>query len=221
MPLSALVAGGTGLVGSHLVNYLVDSEHFGEVRVIIRKGSPFKNEHVSSVIEVDYDNLMSFKDDLKADVIFCCLGTTMKKAGSKEQFYKVDFSYPLTLAEIAKEHQSRQLNIITASGANEQSMFFYNKVKGEVENAISKLDLRSLNIFRPSLLLGKRNEQRAGEKIGILIMKIISPLMIGGLKKYRGIRAEDVAKAMYKISLDNHDNNRIIESDSIQELADA
>lgn len=218
MPLSALVAGGTGLVGSHLVNYLVDSEQFEDVKVIIRKGSAYKNENVT-VIEVDYDDLMSFKDDLKANVVFCCLGTTMKKAGSKEQFYKVDFNYPLTLAEIAKEHQCRQFNIITASGANERSMFFYNKVKGEVEHAISKLDLRSFNVFRPSLLLGSRNEQRTGEKIGIIFMKIINPLMVGVLRKYRGIRAEDVARAMYKISLENHDNNRIIESDAIQELA--
>ena len=203
------------MVGTHLIDKLIESKDYSEVKVLVRKGSKCHNVQ-ASVIEVDYDQLSDYKSGLKADVVFCCLGTTMKKAGSKEQFYKVDFTYAFELAIIAQENRSEQFNIITSSGANSKSMFYYNKVKGEIENAISQLGLTSVNIFRPSLLLGKRNEQRSGEQIGGTIAKLINPLLVGKLKKYRAIHAEIVAGAMVQFSLENQKGIRIIESDVIQ-----
>ncbi len=220
MGKSALVAGGTGLVGRHLVDLLVDANEYDEIKVLVRKGSTqqFKG---ASVLEVDYDALSDYKSLMTADVVFCCLGTTMKKAGSKEQFQKVDFTYPYELANISKENGCRQFNIITALGANSKSMFYYNKIKGDVESALSKLEFQNLNIFRPSLLLGQREEQRIGDKIGAVVAKIINPLLLGGLKKYRPIQAKIVARAMMNVVTENRTGLHIIPSDVLQVYGNA
>lgn len=217
MSITAIVAGGTGLVGGHLVDLLINSKDYADIAVVVRKGSSYKKEGIL-IIDVDYDNLMDYEDSLKADVIFCCLGSTIKKAGSKEKFRQVDFSYPLELAKIALKNESKQFNIVTAGGANSSSMFFYNRVKGEVEEALSELGIESLNIFRPSLLLGKRKEQRFGEEIGAVISKVVNPLLVGSLRKYRAIQAETVAKAMLQVSLKSASDCKTYESDNIQKI---
>lgn len=215
MSKTALIAGGTGLVGRHLVDLLLEAKEFDEVKVLVRKGSTHQFKGVS-ILEVDYDHLSDYKNQLRADAVFCCLGTTMKKAGSKEQFQRVDLTYPYELAMFSLENGSQQFNIITASGANADSMFYYNKIKGEVENAISNLEFQSINIFRPSLLLGQREEQRIGEKVGAVVAKVINPLLMGGLNKYRAIQAETVARAMVNVSLENRKGLQIIPSDELQ-----
>jgi len=213
----ALVAGGTGLVGNHLVNLLVKTKAFDEIKILVRKGSSFQMNGVS-VIEVDYERLMDFDRFLMADVVFCCLGTTIKKAGSKEAFRKVDFDYPLELAKISLKSGARQYNIVTAGGANSKSMFFYNKVKGDVEKSLINLEFQNLNIFRPSLLLGNRNEKRLGEDIGAVVAKVINPILLGNVRKYRAIHAETVARSMLNISTKNQNSVHIFESDIIQNL---
>lgn len=220
MSKTALVAGGTGLVGRHLVDLLVEAKEFDEISVLVRKGSTCQFKGVS-VHELDYNHLSDVKSLLRADSVFCCLGTTMKKAGSKEQFQRVDFTYPYELARLSLENGCRQFNIITASGANSKSMFFYNKIKGEVENALSKLEFQNINIFRPSLLLGQREEQRIAEKVGAAVAKVINPLLVGGLKKYRAIQAETVARAMINVSLENRKGLQIIPSDILQVYGNA
>jgi uncharacterized protein YbjT (DUF2867 family) len=213
----ALIAGGTGLVGRHLVDLLVEANEFEEIKVLVRKGSKHQFKGVS-VLEVDYDHLSESKSQLIADVVFCCLGTTMKKAGSKEQFRRVDFTYPYELAKLSHENGCKQFNIITASGANSNSMFYYNRVKGEVEAAISEIKFKSVNIFQPSLLLGERDEERMGEKAGEVLAKVINPFLIGGFKKYRAIQAKTVAYAMLAISLESKSGVHILPSDLIQKL---
>lgn len=220
MSKTAIVAGGTGLVGRHLVDLLVAAKEFDKIIVLVRKGSTHQFKGVT-VLEIDYDHLSDFSSQLCADAVFCCLGTTMKKAGSKEQFYKVDFTYPHELAMLALENGSRQFNIVTASGANPESMFYYNKVKGGIENALSNLEFHNINILRPSLLLGQRDEQRVGEKIGAAIAKVINPLMVGRLKKYRAIQAETVARAMVKVSLENREGLQILPSDVLKVYGEA
>lgn len=215
MKKTALLAGGTGLVGSHLLALLVESQAFDEIKVIQRKEGDIQNKDVSAII-VDYNCLSDFREQLSADVIFCCLGTTMKKAGSKDQFYKVDYTYPYELAKLSSENGSRQFNIITASGADSGSYFYYNRVKGEIENALRGMMFQNLNIFRPSLLLGQRNEQRFGEQIGAAVAKLVNPLLQGGMKKYRAIQAETVAWAMLQTSLEKLDGVNVYESDAIQ-----
>lgn len=220
MSKTAIVAGSTGLVGSELIQVLAASQEFEAVTALVRKGSNCIYDGVFTV-EVDFDNLWEFREDLKGDDIFCCLGTTMKKAGSKESFRKVDFSYALELAKIAEKNGSSRFHIITAAGANSKSFFFYNRVKGEVERAISRLDIAGINIYRPSLLLGNRQEKRIGEKIGASMAKILDPLMIGKLKRYRGIDAKIVARAMHNVSKMDIDGIHIFESERIRELGNA
>ena len=217
MGKTAIVAGSTGLVGKHLVQILAESQEYESVIALVRKGSNFIHEGVFT-IEVDYDNLSEYSEDLKAEDVFCCLGTTMKKAGSKENFYKVDYTYPLKLAKVAEKNNSIQFNIITASGAHSKSMFYYNRVKGDVEAAISNLDIFNINIFRPSLLLGERKEKRGGEQIGAALFKLVKPLMLGPIRRYRAIRGDIVAKAMFRVNQNHSDGIHYFESDRIQEI---
>ena len=219
MPKSALVAGGTGLVGNHLVNLLVQSNEFNTVKVLVREGSSLTKDGVTT-IEVNYDHFTEYEEKVEADVIFCCLGTTINKAGSKENFRKVDFTFPVELAKMSLKNGSKQFNIITAGGANSDSLFFYSRVKGDVERSIAGSGFRATNIFRPSLLLGKRNEKRFGELAGSVIAKIINPVMIGSMRKYRAIEAEIVAKAMIRISLAETSGFHVYESDKIQKLGE-
>jgi uncharacterized protein YbjT (DUF2867 family) len=143
----------------------------------------------------------------------------MKKAGSKEAFHRVDYQYPLETAQLALKNGAAQYLIVTAMGANKKSMFFYNRVKGEIEEAIWKLNFSAVHIFRPSLLLGERKEQRMGEKIGAIVMKLLRPFLIYGLKKYRAIEGKTVAAAMYKMAQENLTGRYIYESDRIENVA--
>jgi len=217
MGKTAIVAGSTGLVGKHLVQILAKSHEYESVIALVRKGSNFIHEGVFT-IEVDYDQLSDYSEDLKADDIFCCLGTTMKKAGSKDNFYKVDFTFPLELAKLSEKNECEQFNIITASGANSNSMFYYNRVKGDVEQAVSKLEIPCINIFRPSLLLGERKEKRMGEQIGAVIFKYLNQLMAGPMRKYRAIQGEVVANAMFRGNQKQSKGIHIFESDKIQAI---
>ncbi len=217
MKKTAVVAGSSGLVGEQLVKCLALSEEYEAVTAVVRKGSSRIYEGAFT-IEVDYERLSAYSEELKADVVFCCLGTTLKKAGSKSGFYTVDYTFPLELAKIAAQNKSSQFNIITASGANSKSLIYYSRVKGDIEKAIVKLGIPNINIFRPSLLLGDRAEKRKGEEIGARIAKILNPLMIGRLKKFRAIQATDVANAMLNASLMEQDGVRVFESDAIHDL---
>jgi len=214
---SALVAGGTGLVGSQLVKLLIQSAKFDGVKVLVRKENPTQIEG-ADVLEVDYERLSEFEQYLKADVIFCCLGTTIKKAGSKEKFRKVDYAYPYELAKLCLKNGDIQFNIITANGANSNSFFFYNRVKGDIEKALAGLNIQNLNIFRPSLLLGKRNEKRIAEEVGSIFASVVNPLLVGKLKKHRAIQGLTVARAMLNVSLKNLSGIHYIESNDIQKI---
>jgi uncharacterized protein YbjT (DUF2867 family) len=210
---TALIVGATGLIGNLLAQKLLQDTYYQKVILLVRKSTGIKNERLEERI-VDFDNLKP--NDVIADDVFCCLGTTIKKAGSQAAFYKVDFEYPLRVATLAAQKDATQFLIVTALGADAQSSVFYNRVKGEVEQKLSELPLQSLSIFRPSLLLGDRQESRFGENIGKVLAKIINPLMIGSLKKYRGIEAEKVANAMQTLAKENRTGKHIFESDFLQ-----
>jgi len=190
---TALVAGATGLIGQQLVEQLLKSDRYAEVRTLVRKPT---GRHHPKLVEVDYDFDQPDAGQLRGDDVFCCLGTTMKKAGSKAAFTKVDHDYPLQVAQAAKQNGATQYLIVTAMGADSSASIFYNRVKGNVEEDLRKIGFDALHIFRPSLLLGNREEKRLGEKIGEAVMGFFDPVMVGPLKKYRTIDAIKVAKAM-------------------------
>lgn len=214
---TALIAGATGLVGSELLKLLIDSEEYREIYILTRRSlgldSPKIVEHI-----IDFDKLEQFEVDPPIDHVFCTLGTTIKKAKTKENFRKVDFEYVLTLGQKAKEWNSEKFLVVSSLGANAKSKIFYNRVKGEIESALQKLDLPHLFIFRPSLLMGNRKENRAGEKSAIMVYKVINPLFIGKLKKYKGIEAKQVAQGMMITAMKNETTFQIFESDEIQKF---
>ncbi len=213
----ALVAGASGLIGSLVLDELVKLGEYHTIKALVRKGTTISAAGVT-VLEVDFDHLDKYKEELKADAVFCCLGTTMKKARTREQFYKVDFTYPYSLAQIAVDNGASQFHLISSIGANPKSLFYYSRVKGEIEKAISSLSIPNINIYRPSLLLGKRQERRAGEHIGALFAKTLAPIILGPAKKYRAIEASVVARAMVKVSLKNLKGSQIFESDIISRM---
>lgn len=212
----ALIAGATGLVGNELLQQLIHGRHYHTISVLSRREIETNSKRVETVI-VDYDKLTD-KDLPKVDDVFCCLGTTMGKAGSKDTFRKVDYDYPLRLAEITHRKGAQQYLLVSAMGADKDAYFFYSQVKGEVEEAIAKVGFESFHIFRPSMLLGERTETRIGEQIGQIMMQGAAPLMVGGLKKYQAIRAETVAGAMVHTAKKELPGVYVFESDQIQAL---
>ncbi|AMS27014.1 oxidoreductase [Bacteroidetes bacterium UKL13-3] len=214
---TALIVGATGLVGKNCLYQLLETKEYSRVIALVRKPLAIKHHQLEQVI-VDFDQLQHYKDKMTADDVFCCLGTTIGVAGSQENFRKVDFDYPLQVAEICLKNGAQQFLLVSAMGANAASSIFYNKVKGEIENAIDKLNYSSLQIFQPSLLLGNRKEVRVGELIGKVVMKGLGFLFIGPIKKYKAIEAETVAKAMVKAALQAKKEKRVFQSDEIASL---
>jgi uncharacterized protein YbjT (DUF2867 family) len=207
---TALVVGATGLIGKHLTIKLLASNFYSKIKVLVRKPLDINHPNLEQIV-VDFNNLDTSK--IVADDVFCCLGTTMKQAGSKPAFYKVDFTYPVEIAKAALANGAKQYIIVTAMGADEKSMVYYNRVKGEVEKALSDLHYPTLLIFRPSMLLGERKEPRLGEKIGKILMNTISFLTP---EKYKAIEGEKVANAMMILAQKGIKNKDIFESGTLQ-----
>jgi uncharacterized protein YbjT (DUF2867 family) len=217
---SALLVGASGLVGGHCLQFLLEEPSYTHIVVLVRRSlSITHNKLVQHV--VDFSELENLGEGFKADDVYCCLGTTIKKAGTQEAFRKVDFDYPIKIAALTQHLGANQFLIVTSLGANPHSRIFYNRVKGEVEEAIRKISFTTINIFRPSLLLGDRTEHRTGEKSGAFIMSGLKYVMVGPLRKYRAIQARDVAKAMVQVAQKNLKGLNIFESMQIQEIADS
>ncbi|MFZ6050390.1 NAD(P)H-binding protein [Halocola ammonii] len=213
--MRVLIAGSTGLVGGHLVHFLLEDSRIKEIHSLVRKETGLSHSKLKEH-KIVFENLQHEAPNEHFDAIFCCLGTTIKKAGSQEKFRKVDFDYVKSLAE--NYTSADQFLVVSAMGADKSSSIFYNRVKGEMEEAVKNSGIKSVQIFRPSLLLGDREEFRLGEKIGSIFMRIFSPLMFGSLKKYRPIKAADVAKAMLKASVSNSSSDTF-DSYQIQQMA--
>ncbi|MCH8233675.1 MAG: NAD-dependent epimerase/dehydratase family protein [Bacteroidetes bacterium] len=210
----ALIAGASGMVGSCLLNLLLGNHNYKSVIVLTRK--PLKKMHPKlKEIVISFDHLDDVQNELRADHIYCCLGTTMKKAGSREAFRKVDYEYPLNLARVTKHQGASHFLLVSALGADKNSMIFYSRTKGEIEESVSGLNFSSYCVFRPSLILGVRNERRIGEEIGKFIVRVFQFVLVGPLKKYLGVQAESIARAMVFYAKDDEPGMKIIESEEI------
>jgi uncharacterized protein YbjT (DUF2867 family) len=209
---TALLAGGTGLIGNELLKLLLNDSSYSSVVAISRK--PLSVTHAKlTVVIIDFKTLDKFSPALKPDDVFCCVGTTMAKAGSKEKFYEVDFKYPLELAQVTSRLGAKQFLLVSALGADKDSSIYYNKVKGELEEAIRTIDFQAIHIFRPSLLLGPRSERRPGEDVAKIFFKIFGFLVP---RKYRAIDAVKVAKSMVEHARQNLQGFFIHESADMQ-----
>ncbi len=214
---TALLAGASGLVGSELLQQIINEPTYNKIHILVREEIEVKSDKVIQHI-IDFEELEKFEIKEPIDHFFCILGTTKKKAKTKENFRKVDYDYVYELGKKAKQWHAEKFLMVSSLGANSKSGIFYNRVKGEIEKALSEIDLNQLFIFRPSLLMGNRKENRAGEKSAIAVYKIINPLFIGRLKKYKGIQARQVAIGMMETALNNEVKFKILESDEIQQL---
>ena len=194
-PKTALIAGASGLVGSYCLRLLLQSERYAKVIAIGRSALPMQHPKLEQLI-VDFNRLDNYRHSLIADDIYCCLGTTIKQAGSRDNFYQVDFTYVKKLAAITSANFASQFLVVSSLGANAQSPIFYSKVKGQMEEAVKPMPFLAVHIFQPSLLVGPRRQKRPGERLAQLILPRLNFLFLGPLKKYRPVTAENVAKAM-------------------------
>jgi uncharacterized protein YbjT (DUF2867 family) len=207
----ALLVGATGLVGSFLLQRLLESGAYARVTVWVRRKLEQAHAKLKSEV-VDFERL--HERPVEAEDVFCCLGTTIKKAGTEAAFRQVDYDYPVALAIAAASGGARRLLVVSALGANPDSRIFYNRVKGEMEIAVKAAGVPATLFFRPSLLSGPRAEVRRGERIGEAIGKLLGPL----LGKYRPIHADLVAAAMLRAALEDRPSG-VIESGDIRKLA--
>lgn len=191
---TAVVLGATGLVGSHLLEQLLNDDFFTKVRVLVRRPLGLQHPKLEECI-TDFSNYAGYQTRLgKGNCIFCCIGTTNANVkGDKALYRSIDFDIPVNAARFGKEAGFQQYLLVSAAGANSKSPLFYSRLKGEVEEVIAAFKYKSLHVFRPSFLLGNRKEQRRGESIGKKIFQFFSFIIPS---KYKGIQAADVAKAM-------------------------
>ena len=213
---TAIVFGSTGLIGGHLVNQLIQDNYYTKIKIFVRSQTSINNEKVE-VINIDFNNLGNHKTEITGDDCFFCIGTTKQNSPDKNDYQKVELDIPKEIAQIAKANSVKSFIFISSIYANPNSSGNYVKFKGLVEEELKRLNFSKLGILRPSFLMGKRKENRVGEKIGILTFSLLSPLLFGPFRKMRPISSENVAKAMIKIANSNLEKT-VFESNEIVEL---
>lgn len=218
MSLKAIVIGANGLIGSQLVSLLIEQPSYTEVLLLVRRPLQISHSKVQQLI-VNFDNLKEHAASIQGDIIFSCLGTTRNKSPEPAQYKKVDLDYPLEIAQTGLLNGVKSFHIVTSLGADSTSRSPYLKLKGELENALKKLPFQSLHIYQPSYLVGNRTESRIDDKIMRPLMRLIDPVLMGNLKKYKSMPAETLAKAMVNQSLKNLNGIFTYPSNQIKEQA--
>ena len=213
MKKTAIILGATGLTGSILLNKLLKDDSFEKIKLFSRssaeKNSPKIEEHL-----IDMFQLEDHSEAFKADVVFCCIGTTKAKTPDKETYKKIDYGIPVAAAKLAKKNGIKTFIVISAMGANANSSIFYNKTKGEMQRDVVKQNIEKTYVLEPSLIVGDRNENRFGENVAIFFMKTFGFLIP---KKYKMIKAETIAEAMRVLAKEGYSEN-IISSEKIKEI---
>ena len=213
---TALLFGSSGLVGGHLLNQLIKDTNYSKIKLFVRSVPEISNPKIV-IIKTDFNDLENYKEDIRGDDCFFCIGTTKKNSPDKDEYRRVELDIPREITKIAKSNLVNSFIFVSALYANSKSSGDYLKFKGLVEEELKRLNFPKIGIMRPSFLIGDRKEKRASEKIGIFVFKLLSPLLLGPLKKMKPIHAETVAKAMIRVANENLERN-IFESDEIVEL---
>jgi uncharacterized protein YbjT (DUF2867 family) len=195
MSKSIIILGASGLIGYEVLNQALENSQIEQIIILVRKSINLKHNKLTEVI-TDFKNLSEINSNVMGDALICCLGTTRKKTPNLQEYKNIDFGLTVEIAKIAKENDVQQVHLISAIGADPKSKIFYNKLKGETEQALIKIDFSQTIIYRPSLLIGKRNEFRFGELVAQKLAPIFDFFLIGSLKKYHSISAQKIAKAV-------------------------
>lgn len=196
---NALIVGATGLIGGFCLQALLADPHYSEIVALVRRPLLKTHRKLKMVIST-FDKIERELANVQVDDVYCCLGTTIKKAGSQEMFKKIDLDLVVTIAELMKKQGAEQFLVISAMGADRNSKVFYNRTKGEMEAALQELAYPSLHIIRPSLLLGPREEFRLGEKVAVMLTPLLKLFLRGPLNKYRPVEARKVAQFMVNVA---------------------
>ena len=199
---TALVFGSSGLIGGHLLYQLIKNDNYNKIKLFVRS-EIFINEPKIEIIKTDFNYLENYKENIKGDDCFFCIGTTKQNSPDKNEYQRVELEIPKKIAQIARSNSVNSFIFVSSIYANPKSSGDYVKFKGLVEEELKKLNFPNLGILRPSFLMGDRKENRVGEKIGILTFRLLSPLLLGPLRRMRPINSERVAKAMIKIANEN------------------
>ena len=213
---TALLFGASGLVGSHVLSQLISNNNYSKIKLFVRSTINISDPKIE-IIQTDFNNLENHKEDIKGDDCFFCIGTTKKNSPDKNEYRRIELEVPKQIAQIAKSNSVNSFVFVSSGYADPKSSGDYLKFKGEVEEELKRLNFPKLGIMRPSFLLGDRKEKRIGEKIGIFVFKLLSPLFLGPLKKMKPIHSATVAKAMIAIT-QNDSSQTIFESNEISEI---
>jgi uncharacterized protein YbjT (DUF2867 family) len=213
----ALLFGSSGLVGGHLLNQLIKDKNYSKIKLFVRT-TPEVSDPKVEIIKTDFHNLQNHIDDIIGNDCFVCIGTTKQNSPDKDEYKRVELDIPKEIAKIAKSNFLNSFIFVSALYANPKSLADYVKFKGLVEAELEKLNFSKLAIMRPSFLMGDRKEKRVSEKIGIYVFKLLSPLLLGPLKKMKPIHSETVAKAMIAV-IQNDIQQTIFESNEIAGLS--
>ena len=213
---TALIFGSSGLVGGHLLNQLIKDTNYSKIKLFVRSVPKISDPKVE-IIKTDFNDLENHKKDIKGDDCFFCIGTTKKNSPDKDEYRRVELDIPKEIAKIVKSNLVNSFIFVSALYANPTSSGDYVRFKGLVEEELKELNFPKLGIMRPSFLIGNRKEKRTSETIGIFVFNLISPLLLGPLKKMKPIHSETVAKAMIRAANKNLEKNTF-ESNEIVEL---
>ena len=213
---TALLFGSSGLVGGHLLNQLIKDTNYSKIKLFVRSVPEISNPKIV-IIKTDFNDLENHKEDIRGDDCFFCIGTTKKNSPDKDEYRRVELDIPREVAKIAKSNLVNSFIFVSALYANPKSSGEYIRFKGQVEEELKELNFSKLAIMRPSFLVGNRKEKRASETIGIFVFKLLSPLLLGPLRKMKPIHSETVAKSMIRAANENLEKN-IFESNEIDEL---
>ncbi len=213
---TALLFGSTGLIGGHLLNILIQNNDYNKIKIFVRSELKIKETKIE-IIKTDFNDLKKHIEDIKGDDCFFCIGTTKKNSPDKNEYKRIERDMPVEIAEIAKANLVNSFIYASSGFADPKNSGVYLRYKGEVEEELKKLNFSKLGIMRPSFLMGNRKEKRFGEKIGIFLFKLLSPLFLGPLKKMKPIQAEKVAKAMINVAQKDYEqitfeSNEIVEA---------
>ena len=213
---TALLFGSSGLIGEQLLNKLIQNNDYNKIKIFVRTEPEIKDSKIE-IIKADFNNLKNYIEDIKGDDCFFCIGTTKQNSPNKNEYKRIERDLPVEIAQIAKANSINSFVYVSSGFADPKNSGAYLRYKGEVEEELKKLNFTKLVIMRPSFLMGNRKEKRFGEKIGIFLFKLLSPLFLGPLKKMKPIHSEKVAKAMIKVA--NEDiQQSVFESNEIANL---